>query len=216
MQPGPERQESRRPTRPPLPVCPGNAALQRRRRAGQLHRWPRLTPAASSRAAVSGPSSRLPVLVQPGSHGKATGAEESRALATQVIALLLRSPDAHLAYGNRRQRLSSFARGYGDARIHVTGTHRPDARFDGCRPALRRSSRALASALCERGIVAAVSGGRVLRQEGGRPGTPANRPAEYPRNHGSRTLPGRRGAVLLVASVPSRGSTAGRGAVSSA
>ncbi len=42
------------------------------------------------------------------------------------------------------------------------------------------------------GIVAAVSGGRVLRQEGGRPGTPANRPAGYPRNHGSRTLPGRR------------------------
>ena len=29
----------------------------------------------------------------------------------------------------------------------------------------------------------------MLRQEGGRPGTPANRPAGYPRNHGSRTRP---------------------------
>jgi hypothetical protein len=33
-----ERQESRRPTRPPLPVCPGDAALWRRRGTGQLHR----------------------------------------------------------------------------------------------------------------------------------------------------------------------------------
>jgi hypothetical protein len=61
-----ERQESRRPTRQWLPVRPGDAALWRRRRAVSAPPLARSTPAASRRAAVSAPSTRLPVLVPSG------------------------------------------------------------------------------------------------------------------------------------------------------
>jgi hypothetical protein len=64
---GLERQESRRPTRQWRPVRPGDAALWRRRRAVSAPPLARFTPAASRRAAVSSPWSRLPELVRRGS-----------------------------------------------------------------------------------------------------------------------------------------------------
>ena len=58
-----ERQESRRATQQRLPLCPGDEHSGAADRAAQLHPLARFTPAASRRAAVSAPSTRLPVLV---------------------------------------------------------------------------------------------------------------------------------------------------------
>ena len=78
-----ERQESRGLTRQRLPLCPDDAALRRRPRAGSAPPLARFTPAASRRAAVSAPSTRLPVLVQ--------GSDASNA-----TKLLARSPGSRL------------------------------------------------------------------------------------------------------------------------
>jgi hypothetical protein len=67
-----ERQESRGLTRQRLPLCPDDAALRRRPRAGSAPPLARFTPAASRRAAVSAPSTRLPVLVPSGHHADLT------------------------------------------------------------------------------------------------------------------------------------------------
>lgn len=58
-----ERQESRRTSRQRLPLCE-DAALRRRRRAGSAPALARFTPAASTRAAVSAPSTRQRVTVR--------------------------------------------------------------------------------------------------------------------------------------------------------
>ena len=58
-----ERAEPRRPTWQWLPVRPGDSALTPTSRSAPVSA--RFTPAASSRAAVSAPSTRLPVLLRP-------------------------------------------------------------------------------------------------------------------------------------------------------